>query len=147
MTKEELEKDIRTFDLKQFLERDTATISEYSAILIITDNQLILTENGHHGRDFYIDTLTDILKIIYEIPEQKHVFDWHESVSTIEEEAMHPYSIVGFRTPNGTYYGMDMVVQYASSIIGDSPFPKPDDSNNIVGKTMDDRIQLIRKKW
>lgn len=86
MTKEELEKGIRTFDLKQFLERDTATISEYSAILIITDNQLILTENGHHGRDFYIDTLTDILKIIYEIPEQKHVFDWHESVSTIEEE-------------------------------------------------------------
>lgn len=68
-------------------------------------------------------------------------------ITKLEEEAMHPYSIVGFRTPNGTYYGMDMVVQYASSIIGDSPFPKPDDSNNIVGKTMDDRIQLIRKKW
>lgn len=57
MTKQELEKGIQIFDLQRFLEKDTATISEYSAILIITDNQLILTENGHHGRDFHIDTL------------------------------------------------------------------------------------------
>lgn len=199
MTKQELEKGIRIFDLQRFLEKDTATISEYSAILIITDNQLILTENGHHGRDFHNDTLMDILKIIYEIPKQKHVFDWHENVRTIEEEynfgniwarisnenneqvlwfifpdvisqnqyellagfiqqaapiitkceekAMHPYSIVGFRTPYGTYYGMDIAVKYASSIIGDTPFQKPDDSNNIVGKTIADfKIQKVSKK-
>ena len=65
MTRRELERGIKTFDLQRFLEKDTATISEYSAILIITDNQLILTENGHHGRDFHTDTLMDIQKIIF----------------------------------------------------------------------------------
>ena len=38
MTRRELERGIKTFDLQRFLEKDTATISEYSAILIITDN-------------------------------------------------------------------------------------------------------------
>ena len=50
MTRRELERGIKTFDLQKFFLKDTSKISEYSAILVITDNQLILTENGDHGR-------------------------------------------------------------------------------------------------
>lgn len=86
MTRRELERGIKTFDLQKFFLKDTSKISEYSAILVITDNQLILTENGDHGRDYHIDTLADICKIIYDIPEMGGITNWSQYMKEIERQ-------------------------------------------------------------
>lgn len=86
MTRRELERGIKAFDLQKFFLKDTSKISEYSAILVITDNQLILTENGDHGRDYHIDTLADICKIIYDIPEMGGITNWSQYMKEIERQ-------------------------------------------------------------
>ena len=86
MTRRELERGIKTFDLQKFFLKDTSKISEYSAILVITDHQLILTENGDHGRDYHIDTLADICKIIYGIPEMDGITNWSQYMKEIERQ-------------------------------------------------------------
>ena len=86
MTQKELKESMNQFDLTSFFMKDTQRIHDYSAILVITDNQVIITENGHHGKDFHIDTLADICKIIYQIPISKSKSDWTNSVVQIEKK-------------------------------------------------------------
>lgn len=86
MTQKELKESMNQFDLTSFFMKDTQHIHDYSAILVITDNQVIITENGHHGKDFHIDTLADICKVIYQIPLSNSKSDWTNSVVQIEKK-------------------------------------------------------------
>lgn len=86
MTQKELQESMNQFDLTSFFMKDTQHIHDYSAILVITDNQVIITENGHHGKDFHIDTLADICKVIYQIPLSNSKSDWTNSVVQIEKK-------------------------------------------------------------
>ena len=67
MTKQELIENIKQFNIENYYSEDTTGINENSAVLIITDNQFILTKSSNDGKEVHATTFSDIYQIIYDI--------------------------------------------------------------------------------
>lgn len=67
MTKQELIENIKQFNIENYYSEDTTGINENSAVLIITDNQFILTKSSNDGKEVHAITFSDIYQIIYDI--------------------------------------------------------------------------------
>ena len=67
MTKQELIENISKFSVEEYYSEDTLGIVDNSAVLIITDNQFILTKTSNDGKEVHATTFSDIYQIIYDI--------------------------------------------------------------------------------
>lgn len=67
MRQEEWKEKTRKFDLQQFLSQDTSDIYENAAVLVITNQQLIIGKTARDGEQPHSDAFEDIYETIYDI--------------------------------------------------------------------------------
>lgn len=67
MTEKEWKEQIRKFNLRDFFMQDTSGIYENAAIVVITDNQLIMSKTDRDGEQPHSDAFEDLYQAIYDI--------------------------------------------------------------------------------
>ena len=67
MTEKEWKEQAREFNLRDFFMQDTSGIYENAAIVVITDNQLIMSKTDRDGEQPHSDAFEDLYQAIYDI--------------------------------------------------------------------------------
>lgn len=67
MTEKEWKERAREFNLRDFFMQDTSRIYENAAIVVITDNQLIMSKTDRDGEQPHSDAFEDLYQAIYDI--------------------------------------------------------------------------------
>ena len=67
MTEKEWKAQTREFNLRDFFMQDTSGIYENAAIVVITDNQLIMSKTDRDGEQPHSDAFEDLYQAIYDI--------------------------------------------------------------------------------